>query len=358
MSFEYSIEHASPDSAHADLLRLWWQNLPVAQESADAKYRWLYRDAPQPGGVFMLKARRAGEPERVVGTAGVGCRRFFANGRPARAALIGDVAVDQDHRTLLPAMRLIRQVREAALAEFDFAYAYPNRSAEGVFVRCGYRKLGPMARFAAVLRHEPYLRQVLRVPVLPRIAGAGLDLVRSGLRAPRVLWALGGHRLEWLGDVDERFDGLWERARTEYGLIGQRDAGFLRWRFLRHPTERFQIAALVRHDHTRALDAYAVIELQERTAHVRDLFGHLDGCGKLLDLLLPALRDRGASNVSMEFLGASRIVQLLRSRGFQRRASERAIIVQSRDGDMDAAGLAALTQDAERLHLTDADEDT
>ncbi|HWN71741.1 MAG TPA: hypothetical protein VNM90_29085, partial [Haliangium sp.] len=82
MSFQYSIEHAEPARVQPDLLRLWWDNLPVTRESADAKYQWTYLDPPQrPGGVFVLKARRDGEDAQIVGTAGLGCRTFFMGGR-------------------------------------------------------------------------------------------------------------------------------------------------------------------------------------------------------------------------------------------------------------------------------------
>jgi hypothetical protein len=360
MSFQYSIEHAEPAQVHNDLLRLWWDNLPVARESADAKYQWTYLDPPdRPDGVFVLKAQRDGEGTHIVGTAGLGCRRFFAAGRALRAGLLGDLAVDRDHRTALPALRLVREARRAALEHFDFAYGYPNHSAEGVFLRCGYHKLGIMSRYAAVLRYAPYVRRVLDVPVLPRIAGAGLDALRMGARMPRMLQALRHFRLEWLDDVDDRFDALWPRARDEYPIIGQRDARFLRWRFLRHPTERFEIAALAENRPGKELHAYAVVQRQGRAAYLRDLFGKFESLGPLLDLLLPALRVKRCTSVSFDYLGARRMVDLLLSRSFEYRHSDRTIIVEAGNSlAREASGVAALLDDVERWYLTDADEDT
>ena len=77
MSFQYSIDHVEPADIRTDLLRLWWDNLPVTRESAEAKYQWTYLDAPlRPEGVFVLKAKQEGEDAaRIVGTSGVGCRR-------------------------------------------------------------------------------------------------------------------------------------------------------------------------------------------------------------------------------------------------------------------------------------------
>lgn len=360
MSFQYSIEHAEPAQVQGDLMRLWWDNLPVTPEGADAKYRWTYLDAPlRPGGVFVLKAQRADEAPRIVGTAGLGRRSFFAGGRELRAGLLCDLAVDHDHRTALPAIRLVRQARQHAVAEFDFTYGYPNHAAEGVFLRCGYHELGTMSRYAAVLRYAPFVRRVIDVPVLPRIAGAGLDAVRMTLRAPRTMQALRRYHLEWLDDVDPRFDALWLRARDEYPLIGRRDTSFLRWRFLRHPTERFELAALAEHRGDRALHAYAVVQRQGRAAYLRDLFGRFDALGPLLDLLLPALRVKRCTSVSVDYLGARRTVDLLLSRGFEYRHSDRTIIVAAGSSIAgETGGLARTIEDAERWYLTDADEDT
>lgn len=360
MSFQYSIEHVEPAEIRPDLLRLWWDNLPVTRESAEAKYQWTYHDAPhRPDGVFVLKAQQNGEAARIVGTSGVGCRRFFAQGRELRAGLLGDLAVDRDHRTALPAIRLVRQARQTTLDHFDLAYGYPNHSAEGVFLRCGYHKLGTMSRYAVVLRYAPYVRRVFDVPVLPRVAGAGLDVMRMGLRVPRMLQAARRYHLEWLDDVDERFDVLWQRARDEYPLIGQRDAGFLRWRFLRHPSERFELVALAENKTDRPLGAYAVLHRQGRAAYLRDLFGCFDALGPLLDLLLPALRVKRATSVSIDFLGARRMIDLLLSRSFEYRHSDRAIIVDAGNSlTRNGASQEALIKDVERWYLTDADEDT
>ncbi|WP_428263556.1 hypothetical protein [Haliangium sp.] len=354
--FQYSIEHVDPATVHEDLLRMWSDNLPVESMAAEAKYQWTYVDAPRrPEGVFVLAVRDGDGESHPVGTAGLGTRTFYANGRPLEAGLLADLAVDKAHRTALPAIRLIREVRRRALSRFDLSYGYPNQSAEGVFLRCGYRKLGTMGRYAAVLRHAPFVRRVVDLPVLPRLAGAVLDGARLGQALPRSLHAAHGYRLLWLDQVDGRFDDLWLHAHNAYTLIGTRDAAFLRWRFLGHPTQRFRVAALVERTAHHTLHAYAVVERDDRAAYLRDLFGHPEALPPLLDLLLPALRLQRCSSVSFDFLGSRRVIGLLISRGFEFREPDRTIIA---DVGRSRGDLRSLLDDAESWHLTDADEDT
>ena len=147
--------HAAPRSPHevaADLCRLWSENLGLAM-TPEQKFQWLYRDAPEPSDlVFVLEAIADGHTV-IVGTNGMASRRFRVAGRDARAAISCDLAVDRAHRSLLPALSLVRAVREAGTTRFDFVYGFPNAKAEGVLKRAGFRELGRARRWAKVLRH-------------------------------------------------------------------------------------------------------------------------------------------------------------------------------------------------------------
>lgn len=352
---QYRVRYADPSEVHSEVVRVWNDNLPV-DGHAEAKFTWTYGDAlERPQGVFVLAADSGAGGERIVGTAGLGVRTFYRRGRRLRGGLLADLAVDRDHRTALPAIRLVRQARRTALRDFDFAYGYPNEQAEGVFVRCGYRRLGTLARYARVLRHEPYVRRMVDAPLLPRLAGAALDIGHALAHGSLWMRSVRGWELSWVEDVDERFDELWERARREYELIGKRDAAFLRWRFLRHPEHSFRIARVSERGVSRGMAAYAVIERVGDAAHVRDLFGHKTALGPILDLLAMDLARRGCTSMSMSYLGSRDVVDILVRHGYKRRESTRAIVFDTGEA---LADLSSRLDDPDCWHLTDADEDT
>jgi len=354
-AFRYDVKYVKPEDVRTDVVRVWTDNLHI-DDQGEAKFDWIYRRAVEPPpGVFVLFATDRGPEARIVGTAGLALRTFFAGDQPLRAGLLADLAVDRDHRTVMPALRLVRSARAAALRDCHMAYGFPNHSAEPVFLRCGYRRLGALTRWARVLRHARYVHRVVPVAALSRSAGAAIDAGTLALLAARAAPALASHRLHWLASVDERFADLWQSARRWYPLIGKRDAAFLRWRFLAQPGREFRIAALALRRAEYELRAYAVVEREGAVAHIRDLFGHPPDLGTLLDLLLVALARQGAASVSFSFLGSNRIGQLLASRGFRTRQSERAIVC---DTDVARRDLAALVDDAQNWHLTEADEDT
>jgi hypothetical protein len=353
-AFQYDVKCVDPSAVRADLVRVWTSNLPV-EDQAQAKFDWIYRRAVQaPPGVFVLSARTGTEAPRVVGTAGMAVRSLRAGSQSLRAALLVDLAVDRDHRTVMPALRLVRGARAAAQSEFDLAYGFPNRQSRAVFLRCGYRELGRATRWARVLRHARYVHRVVPMIALSSPAGAILDAGNLALLAARLAPALGSQRLYWLEHADARFDRLWEAARGAYRLVGTRDAAFLRWRFLDQPGHAYQIAVLADRRSARELRAYAVVEREGPQAHIRDLFGHPGDLGMLLDLLLLALTRQGLESASFGYLGSDAMTRLLISRGFRRRESDRMVVY---DVGTTRADLAALVGGSHSWHLTDADED-
>lgn len=366
----YTVERVAPATVRDELGRLWDDNLQV-EGGVDRKFDWLYVDAPEkPDGVWLLAAQQ-GADRRWVGTAGAGLRRFRVLGSEMRAAVLADLAVDREHRSVLPALALVRAVKAWALAECDFAYGFPNGHAEGVFRRVGYQALGTTGRWVRVLRHAPYVSRIKQTP-LPRVpgavrrvvdraadikaiaavAGGAVDLVRLGQLAPSLVLAARKVKLSWLPAADDRFDRIWQSARDEYDIVGVRSSTFLRWRF--PASERISIALATARDGDAPV-AYAVIEQTGDIAEVRDLFGKKDAIVALLDLLVPALYPRGAGALSMRYLGAPWLRDALESRGWSRRPSDRVVTLGIADR-ITAQPRAALTA-VSRWHLTDADED-
>ena len=177
------------------------------------------------------------------------------------------------------------------------------------------------------------------------------DAVRSAVTLV-VTQLTASYRVESYPAPDDRWDALWREARDEYDVVGARTAAFLRWRFPASPDTQF-VALQRPGDGT--LRAYAVLQFEPATgaAHVRDLFGHHDDLGKLVDALIPLAYRAGASSLSVRFLGAPKVERLLIEHGFALREGDRAVVVDR--GSL--AGDAPLVRDASRWHLFDVDED-
>lgn len=363
---QYEVHLASPGAAQESLLRVW-KNLQVKGDPAD-KFRWTYEQAPHlPDTAFLLKAK-----EEVVGSAGYGVRAFRVLGEDRRAAVMADLAVDIEHRTLAPALSLVKAGREFVQKQFDFAYGWPNSKAEGVFARARYKALGRLHRYVRVLRYEAYLdrtsqyaerlAQLIHLPptmlsVLTKrpVAAVGTRVLSYASRARRLTGTVRVKReyaLQWSSLSDQRIDDIWNAARDDYKIIAERSTRFLRWRFANEPVK---VALLCRRRDDSPC-AYAIIHCERGDAQILDIFGVPEALPSLLSLLVAGLgKDNAVHAVSCMYLGQSRFVDVLLESGFEKRADK------SRSVFVSAGQLPErLTPELERVdnwHLTALDED-
>ncbi len=357
MTVSYRISRAAPHDVRSDVLRLWRGSLPVEGDGGD-RFRWTYDEAPErPRELYMLAADDGARPQ-LVGTAGVQIRPFSAFGRELRGAISCNLAVDPLHRTVLPALRLVRDIQRVTRAEFDLTCSFPNEQARALYARAGYHELGAMVRYVAILRHARYVARIVHRPGIARVLASALDVVR-GLRCARAARRFDQElRLEWLDDADERFDTLWHAACRERVLLATRDAAWLRWRYVRHPGCRCELVALVDRRASGTLRGYAVIEPDEddaREIHVRDVLARPRDLDAMFALLVDALHARGATKLAFCYLGSRDVVDVLTSHGFQVRGSKRHVYVDA--GQRLSETERARLRDRESWYLTDFDKD-
>jgi hypothetical protein len=169
-----------------------------------------------------------------------------------------------------------------------------------------------------VPREAPFRRTLKR---LAHFGDQALDLMADARK--RIAHEEG--TLNWLDRPDERFDELWQRARNRVPVIGRRDRTALDWRFCAKPGPRIAFATWERRDQ---LEAYAALELEGEVAHIRDLFAADElQLRALLHALVDALNAQNRRSVSIRFLGAPWLVDMLKRQGFHEREDRWIIFV-------------------------------
>jgi hypothetical protein len=343
----YEVRTVEPSIAADVLKRLWAANLPATGD-LDEKLRWFYREGPHGAGrAFIIDS--ATEP---VGCTGLGVRTFISGCHTShRVGLFADLAIERRHRSALPALALVRSVRDEIAHGFDLGYGFPNAKAVAVYRRAGYELLGEMPRYVRVLKTEPYLRQRFRGDVA-HVAATVIDRVLASLTHLAAAPAKRAYELRFGVELDHKFDLLWRAASLTLPFACERTSAFLRWRFQRKLDERYGIVGL--YTRTDELQAYAVIRAcEDGTLRIADLFGFDSWVlFALLVQLVDAATAAGATSVAFRFLGDPRIPRLLKALGFSRRSETRAVVV--------APGRVARDdlRDIARWYLTDLDEDS
>jgi Acetyltransferase (GNAT) domain len=175
-------------------------------------------------------------------------------------------------------------------------------------------------------------RQLTLTPRVRRIVGGVLAPVvawPANRMLPRIPKATPDVRL-FEGDFDDRFDRLWRAVRSDYPVIGLRDAATLTWRFRRHPGSRYRVATL---SDGRELRGYIVTSAVPRGRFLQgkiiDLLAARDdpeAVQALLGSALSSMRRDGVAGVDC-YASHEALLEALKSTGFTARQKLHSIVI-------------------------------
>lgn len=346
---DYRVELADLGMASAQIAPLWIDNLDgYTAESAARKLRVGY--AANPAGTGAALLLRCGADEQPVGVQCLHPRRFHRGSRVLNAAAIADFAVARDHRSLGPALMLIRAIASLGSERFDLVYGLPNPSATAVCRRGGLRQIGAVQRYVKVLRWQYLLAR--RVPswmahLLSALVEPARRVFETARRAVNLPW------LHWreCGWSEPALDSIWSRRPADL-LLSERSAAMLDWRFGDAPGAPWRLGIAA--DAGGTPQGYVVWRLHDRVAEVGDVFA-VDPARHLAPVLLcffGAAAGEGAASVSVEFAGPPALLSCLHRAGMAPRGQPSPVFdVPPREGAEPAV-------EADRWYLTRFDNDS
>lgn len=345
----YRVEEADLNAAGPQIARLWLGNLEgYTAETAARKLRAGYLRNPAGHGLGLLLATGA-DPD----PAGVQClhpRRLHVDGKVLNAASIADFAVAREHRSLGPALMLIRAIAALGRERFDLVYGLPNESAAAVCRRGGLRQIGSSQRYVKVLRWQHLLARHMSAGAATLLSTLAEPLRRlyEGVRRLGTRPLLRGRSAAW---SDPAIDDIWARRSTEL-LLSERTASMLAWRFADAPGASWRLC--IASDSGGVPQGYVVWRLIDGIAEIGDLSA-ADPAHHLAPVLLcffGIAAAEGAVTVSMEFTAAPQLLAGLKKAGMVPRGSAGPVFtVPPADGEEAVA-------DADRWYLTRFDNDS
>lgn len=346
----YTISQADPLESRQAILDLWKQNFPAASES---RYPWLYQTGRARS--WLLET----DDGATVGATGLMDRTIYSPEGVLRAGQAIDLNVDQNHRTVGPALSLARTLVQSARQEgYQLVYGFPNADSEPVLKRVGYRRLGVLQRWYKPLRCEKILETRLQNPLARKAAAVASLAVNTALavKSREVFYRRPAEiHVKQSGGFDASFDLLWRNVSGQFPWIGERTADYLSWRFGQSPSGRFEVFCIK--NACQELLAYLVFSCQDGIVHVNDfLFTDAWSLNLLLSEFLRHVRKLKAAAVIVVFLGPGFVIETLKAFGFWRRPAVWNAMV-SVDWNRPGTDTSTIL-DEQRWYLTRADIDT
>jgi hypothetical protein len=341
-----------------ELLRLWTENMSDSRiaDIARERLQWLYDDNPAGAPTTLLSTY--GEPPEVIGCGSILRRRTWVMGAIVEAAVPCDFAVTKAHRVGGAAIGIQRALIVASRAgKQTFLLGFPNKKSLPIFNRVGYRVLTDVRAHAKPLRSlfkiKSYISNSLLASAVSVLVDAGLrtaDFARFARHAPR-------YRREIVDRADARFDALWEEARVQQSIAGERSSAFLNWRYSAFQSQRFRFFALTDRRNDQLI-GFIVFTVRDNKVFIADLFAS-DLATILSPLMLAfsvAMRAQGHDLIFISYAGEPTFGKRLEGLGFRKGSfRERSLVVFIDTGANPA--LAAYVLDPKNWLIFDGDMD-
>jgi len=325
----YSIAEADLSQAGPAIVAVWIRNfVGYDAQGALAKLRLGYVNNPAGLGSVLL-VHADGQPE-LQGTLGVHPRTFHLGSRTRRAAGLADFAVNEEHRSLGPAMMLLRGAERAGASQFDLIYGIPNARAAPVFAAAGFKRVGSMRRYALLLtsrerlaKRVPDALALCLAPVVDRI----LDLL-DWTRNLRAAGALHCRAEDW---SSKAFDEIWQRKSSAL-LLSERSGRMLQWRFAAPGRREWRVC--LAQDDEGTDRGYIIWRGNAGAVEIGDFFA--DEPSKWTTPLMLGfsrhVKRLGYRSISVQFYGDERVSDGLRKAGMVLRTEQRSVFLTAARG--------------------------
>jgi hypothetical protein len=314
---QYSVTLADIARDRSAILNLWAQGFAYLQ-SAAAVRKLETQYLQNPAGTAMCFALLPESTQNFAGIQGLVPRRYANGEANLRAGLMADYVVDTAHRSLGPALELMRACINGGITNFDFLYGFPNRKAEAIFKRAGLLPLGQMAQYVKLVQSRDFLQKKIHKSCLTLVTA----IVDFALRAfDWIRYSLHRDSYQWreLTRFDAPFDRFWKELQPQHKMIAERSHTMLSWRYPM-PSEGYRIFAAFEHNSDN-LAGYIVWSQRNHEIYVRDFLAKPTALGPLLQCFCWQMRQRSASRITLEFFGASQIAKALTKSGFRPRGN-------------------------------------
>lgn len=318
------IRRAALDSDRGCLIELIRRHL--ATGSNERRFGWLYCDGPH----GIARAWMVCDNGVPVGTAAAFPRKMYFDGRERTGFVFGDFCMDQQYRSLGPALQLQRKCLEEIEKEpFEISYDFPSQSMLAVYKRLGIHQTGAVVRWAKLLRTDRLIKSSVRSKLLIRgfNALANAALARWGWRGKKSRCELDIHE----GRCGGEFSDLDSQLRYQRGIKTVRSAEYLNWRYLDHPSIRYEILTARRAD---VLIGYVIFIGETEDANIVDLCSVEEPkvVARLLWGVSDLLRRRGRTTVSLNAGSSHPWNSLFALVGFRKRDQSPLVVCSTKGG--------------------------
>ena len=201
------------------------------------RYKWNYNQCPY--GAAHCWLAKDEQLNTFIGTTPISPRVILVKGDPVYAAIAGDFAVNRQHRNLITALSLQKEIQSKIHdTNFKFIYSIPNEQAKGIFLRLRRSKIGRFTYFIKPLKSEYQNNKHIHSFLQFKIIARAVDIfIKSFAKENRYRTTL-KYSIITPEYFDDTFDVFWKNVSRHFTVIGERTSFFLNWRYIQSPEKK------------------------------------------------------------------------------------------------------------------------
>jgi len=218
------------------LISIWKEGAEKAEEYGRKRIEWAFLGNPLgKARLWLLKDEEKGN---YFGCSALLPRYFLIKGEKARGALIADTAIKKEYRSLGPALFLHQEIIKDS-TDLAFILAFPNRVAQAVIERVGFKRAKSLAHYIKIIKSRQAIRQKIKVRFLAAFLAFFAPVIDLVIKVIDFRWPSKKEFVFNLEDVfSEKFDKIWIKFMSKYRFILERDSTYLKWRYRNNPNLR------------------------------------------------------------------------------------------------------------------------
>jgi len=274
-----------------------------------------------------------------VGAVSLMERILSLNDKKVKIGVNFDMMIDKKHRTLGPALKLLKSlIQEAEDRNYQALLAMPNKMSEPIFARAGYELIGRVYRWSRVINFNAKLKKIIKFEFARKIAGLFLkiywffryDLLNSlSCVFAKTKIVLKEYNLEDNDNLD-RISRL-DKKGLEY------PRNYLEWRFGKVSPFKNKFLYVSRKGKAEENVGFIIyrIDKGDNTAYLESF--SIQGDSKTVKMavceFIKIMKEERVGSISVTFYGNNCMEKILRKTGFVKRES-RPVYVYSKNKDL------------------------
>lgn len=265
--------------------------------------------------IWVVKNKKS---EQIIGAGLLIVREFYVEQKKVKAGSARDLIIDESHRSFWPAFKLEKEIMQHFNdCGVDFIFAKPAHDiVKKMFTRLGYRNVGEYKEYTKILRWSDILARKLPSFLKMGILGKSLDGFQSFKQKLLINCNTDGYGVSLEKSLDSRFEKFNKEMAKYYKMLSVHDSKYLNWRYFKDPETNIKIFCLV--NNKDEIQGYIIYKLYKHRCKIKHMLVKPEK--KIIKIILfkfiNHMKNRGATKISLRFMGNSKLAKQLKKFNF------------------------------------------